>query len=536
MMGMVVKKREKTEGEKLETKEKNNTENGGEELAENDHEGKQVKEKGDPKTLTDKMLDLMERLAEYGFLTMAEIHFIFGNKTWAYGVMNELRRQGIVADFDTHMSPRKGHYLTHKGYRVLGKFHRLKVGLRFNLDRYSTFIFRHRLACAKVGITLAKHPSVKEFLPESRLWKRRKRATDKLCDGEFWYAVPGHEKAERVGLEVELTLKNQGKLDESMEQLGRRKDLDQVWWLCGDSTTLRAVQREARRRDYWLAPQRHFFILLEDFLAAKGGKAYLMDPEGQAFSIHADTPTLLPRRPQPEPEPEAPPKPATFYPVREQPQAIPKPEHAPIPAPEPSPMIRALARLGSLALRVLKWTWNWLRESWSVYTCQDGRRILSFERWPHVCAAVTLALALGLYRHGPALLKIVEPIANPPARPPTWRKRSLSDYSIPSSGWWLRPLALRSAGERYRFTARLMNEYARETGLCGAAVFDVKNRLLASRSWNRVDIGRGARLSPDLSFDFRAPRSMDRFLVILLDGPYGCGKTWQRESFLVQFH
>ena len=34
---------------------------------------------------------------------------------------------------------------------------------------------------------------------------------------------------------------------------------------------------------------------------------------------------------------------------------------------------------------------------------------------------------------------------------------------------------------------------------------------------------------------FRAPRSMDRFLVILLDGPYGCGKTWQRESFLVQF-
>jgi len=520
----------------LKTKEKEKTENGGEELAEKKQEAGQVKEKGDPKALTEKMLDLMERLAEYGFLTMAEIHFIFGNKTWAYGVMNELRRQGIVADFDTHMSPRKGHYLTHKGYRVLGKFQRLKVGLRFNLDRYSTFIFRHRLACAKAGIMLAKHPNVREFLPESRLWKQRKKAADKLCDGEFLYKVQGQERTERVGLEVELTLKNQGKLDESMEQLGRRKDLDQVWWLCGDSTTLRAVQREAKRRDYWLAPQRHLFILLEDFLTAKGGKAYLTDPEGQAFSIDADAPTLLPRQPEPEPEPEAPSKPVVFYPIREQPLVIPEPEHAPIPAPEPNSMMRTLARLGSLALRVLKWTWNWLRESWSVYTCQDGRRILSFERWPHVCAATALALALGIYRHGPALLKIAEAVANPTAPLPTWRKRSFGDYSIPSSGWWLRPLSLSSAGGRYRFTARLMNEHAREGGLCGAAVFDVKNHLLASRSWKRVDVERGSRLAPDLSFDFRAQRSMDRFLVILLDGPHGCGKTWQRESFLVQFH
>lgn len=521
----------------METTKEKKAETGGEEQPEEKQQGKQVKEKGDPKTLTEKKLDLMERLAEYGFLTMAEIHFIFGNKTWAYGVMNELRRQGIVADFDTHMSPRKGHYLTHKGYRVLGKFHRLKVGLRFNLDRYSTFIFRHRLACAKVGITLAKHPSILEFLPESRLWKRRKKATDKLCDGEFWYKLRDHEKAERVGLEVELTLKNQGKLDESMEQLGRRKDLDQVWWLCGDSTTLRAVQREAKRRDYWLAPQRHFFILLEDFLAAKGGKAYLTDPEGQAFSIDADAPTLFPRQPEPEPEPEAPPNPVTFYPERQpRAEAAPEPEPAPIPAPEPSSMMLGLARLGSLATRFLKWTWSWLRESWSIYEYADGKRIRIFERWPHVCAVAAIVAALMIYIHGPALLKIMELVANPPAPPPSWRKRGISDYAIPNAGWWLQPLALSSAAGRYRFKARLMNEHSRETGLCGAAVFDMDNRLLSSRSWKRVYVERGFNLVPDLSFDFRASRSMDRFLVILLDGPYGCGKTWQRESFLVQFH
>jgi len=472
----------------------------------------------------------MERLAEYGFLTMAEIHFIFGNKTWAYGVMNELRSQGIVADFDTHMSPRKGHYLTHKGYRVLGKFHRLKVGLRFNLDRYSTFIFRHRLACAKAGITLAKHPNVREFMPESRLWKRRKKATDKLCDGEFLYKVPDQEKAERVGLEVELTLKNQSKLDESMEQLGRRKDLDQVWWLCGDSTTLKAVRREANRRDYWLSPQRHFFILLEDFLAAKGGKADLTDSEGRAFSIDADAPTLLPR--QPEPEPEAPPTPVAFYPVREpQPQATPEPEPASIPVPEPTPMMRDIKRLRSMALRVLAWAWNWLRESWSLYECQDGRRILSFYRWPHVCAAGALALALVAYWYGPALLKIAGHSVNPPAPPPSWRKRHLYDYGITRNEWTLYPLALSSSNGRYRLNLQLANGPYRNRKLCSLSVKDLDGHTLASKVWKATIFGPGYRLASDAAFEFRGPRSMDRFFVDLS----ACNGEWGAESFLVQF-
>ncbi len=528
MMGMVNKTVKKTEEEKLETTERRRTETGGEELV----EGKQqVKEKGDPKTLTEKMLDLMERIAEYGFLTMAEIHFIFGNKTWAYGVMNELRRQGIVADFDTHMSPRKGHYLTHKGYRVLGKFHRLKVGLRFNLDRYSTFIFRHRLACAKVGITLAKHPNVREFMPESRLWKRRKKATDKLCDGEFWYAVPGQENMERVGLEVELTLKNQGKLDESMEQLGRRKDLGQVWWLCGDSTTLRAVQRETRRRGYWLAPQRHFFILLDDFLAAKGGKASLTDSEGRAFSIDADAPTLLPRQPEPEPEPEAPPS-GTFYPVRPpQAEVAPEPEPAPVPAPEPSPLMRNLASLRGATSRVLAWRGNWLRESWSIYECQDGRRILSFYRWPHVCAAVALTLSFFAHRHAPALLKIMEPIANPPAPPPSWRKRHLYDYGITRNEWTLYPLALSSSNGRYRFKLQLVNGFYRDRKLCSLSVQDLDGRTLASKAWNEATFGPGYRLASDAAFEFRGSRLVDRFFVALS----ACNGEWGAESFLVQF-
>ena len=60
MMGMVKKIERKTEGGKLETKEKEKTETGGGELVEEKQEGKQVKGKGGPKTITGKMLDLME--------------------------------------------------------------------------------------------------------------------------------------------------------------------------------------------------------------------------------------------------------------------------------------------------------------------------------------------------------------------------------------------------------------------------------------------------------------------------------------------
>lgn len=488
-----------------------------------------------PQALTPKMLALMERMSEYGYLSMAEIHFVFGNRTWAYGVMKDLRGQGLVADFDTLMSPRTAHYLTARGYRVLGKFDKLKTGWRFRPERYSTFSFRHRMACAKAGLLLEKHPLVFDFLPEIRLWKYRTKATEKVCDGEFWYRIPGREQADRVGLEVELTLKNRDKLVESFEQLGRR-ELDQVWWLCGDKTILKAMRREVLGRR-WLAPQRHFFCLLEDFLAAKN-KAELMEPGGALLSIDADKPTLLTRESEPprlEPEPPSPPKLAVAFtppPQEAQAEAIPEPEPAPIPSPESSPMLRNLARLGSLASQVFKWTWNWLRESWSVYQCQDGRRMLTFERWPHIYAAAAIMAALMICIHGPALLKMAESVANPPAPPPSWRKHHLYDHGITRNEWTLYPLALSSANGRYRFSLQLVNGPYRNRKLCSLSVKDLDGHTLASKAWEEAIFGPGYRLASDAAFEFRGPRSMDRFFVDLS----ACNGEWGAETFLVQFH
>jgi len=193
--------------------------------------------------------------------------------------------------------------------------------------------------------------------------------------------------------------------------------------------------------------------------------------------------------------------------------------------------MKNLTRLGSLVARFLKWAWSWLRESWSVYEYADGKRTLTFERWPHICAAGVFALSLAAYRHGPALLKIVEPIANPPAPPPSWRKRHLYDYGITRNEWTLYPLALSSSNGRYRFKLQLANGPYRNRKLCSLSVKDLDGHTLAIKAWKEATFGPGYRLASDAAFEFRGPRSMDRFFVNLS----ACNGEWGAESFLVQF-
>ncbi len=517
-------------GGDLETKLSDWTEGSPEELG-TDRPGVELEEtETSRKVLTPKALDLMERISEYGYLTMHEVHFIFGNKTWAYKVVKGLRELGLVADFETLMSPRTGHHLTAKGYRVLGKFGRLKVGSRFAPERYNLFIFRHRMACAKVGLLLEKHPLVHQFLPESRLWKRRTKDTDKLCDGEFCYRLPGEERGERVGLEVELNLKNHDKRDESFRQFHRRRDLDQVWWICADENIRRALRREVLN---WpsLEPQRHFLALLHEFLAAKD-KAELMEPRGDLLTIDPAQPTLRPRPPvPPEPPPPASPPASVPKPVVEARAEVPRPpEPAPVVEAEPGLAWMLLSWFGSLALRLLKWGWEWLCDSWTVYRYNRWGFELKFHRWPHVCAAGALVVGLAVYRHWPAILKRLDP----PPPPPTWRKRKLRDYAVQGPNWTLYPAALSSAAGRYRFKAELVSDQWQRT-VCGAAIFDVRDRRLASSSWKDVTIKQGYRIDPDLSFEFQGSRSMDRFFVVVSEGLFSCDKTGRGERFLVRF-
>jgi len=370
----------------LETKNLENrtdwTEKTAKEVEEERKAGTQEKDAAELGTLTDKVLYLMEKISEYGFLTMAEIHRVYTNKTYAYDVMKRLRKQGWIADFDTAMRPATGHYLTPKGYLALVKLGRLRVSARFRLERYTPFIFKHRMACARVGLALEKHPLVREFLPESLLWKRRKNETEKMCDGEFMYGVPDRVEAERVGLEVELTLKNKDRLAESFDQLGRR-ELDQVWWVCGDATVLRALRHQVMDRSYGWRVQRHFFCLLDDFLAARQHRVCLMDVHGQEFSTDPAGPTLLPREPKPprpvvEARPDLSPQVYVFKPVPAPSVVAAAPAAVEVPwVPPPKPARQTLRRIASWTREVLYESGLVIERLWDVFgPSDDGPRYI----------------------------------------------------------------------------------------------------------------------------------------------------------------
>jgi len=307
-------------------------------------------------------------MAEHGCLTMNEVGLIYRHQTHAYRVLKGLKDAELVGEFDTGLRPKTGYYLKLRGYRTLAERGQLRVKRRFKPEEFKAFIFPHRMACARVGIMLEDHPLVREFLPESLLWERRSDANSKLCDGEFLFQSPGWKRGRRVGLEVELTLKNSDKLRESFEGLARRGDLDQVWWLYGNPAVAKALAHWTERLGGgW--ELLHFMGPLDKFLESQA-EFSLHDWQGQAYSITPDAPTL-PENPEPPVRVE----PAREHVRTELPVAVswePKrqtPE--PAPAPQPAPMIEAepwVWKKPSLRERIADelrefrevfWTWLW---------------------------------------------------------------------------------------------------------------------------------------------------------------------------------
>ena len=470
--------------------------------------------------LTDKVLWLMEKIADYGYLTMQEIPYVFGNKTWAYKVVDGLKKQGLVADFDTLLIPRTAHYLTARGYRFLGISGKLRTGLRFRPGHYNSFIFRHRMTCAKVGLLLEKHPLVHEFQPEILLWKQRANENDKVCDGEFLYKTPGHDQPERVGLEVELTLKNSEKLDESFLQLGRQK-LDQVWWICGDETILRALRRKVLNRPR-LKPQRHFFVLLTDFLAAKD-KAELMEPDGALLSIDPAKPTLLP------PQPELPPPPRPLEVAISRPAVEPPMEPRPI-----SPVVFFEER--SWLQRLIEDFWGWLcmqsppnferprvLDGADKSRAQEDRRLLLF--FAALAVVVIFSQAPWPLGPGPDIINWISP-PEKNSKAGAWRMLK------PSAVFWalgdinFSIASFEARGKQYRMRLN-MERFSEAMGGCildYVTLSDSKNSRLARWQFNDAGVyGRESWDSEPLSFN--APASARRFSVAVgfIPQKYECG-------------
>ena len=281
--------------------------------------GKRIGDDLGSKALTEKMVSLMQRVSEYGYLSIREVELIYANQTYAYKVLSTLKEKGLVQEFKTGLKPRKAYSLKPKGYRTLAKHGKLRMKRRFLVQKFRPFIFNHRMACARAGLTLERHPFVQGLLPEGLLWERKKHDHEKICDGEFWYKPPEPEKPARVGLEVELNLKSRSRLVESLRILSNRRDLDQVWWLCGDETIRRALAGLLAEL-HWVEPQRNYLGSFDE-LSKVGLKLELIDSKGVVFCLDPEKPTL-PGRFEPPPPPPEPRK------VPERAEALPEPEPA----------------------------------------------------------------------------------------------------------------------------------------------------------------------------------------------------------------
>ncbi|HAZ07369.1 MAG TPA: hypothetical protein DCZ01_02350 [Elusimicrobia bacterium] len=457
------------------------------------------REKEDSKLLTEKTVRLLRVIAEHGYLTINEIGFIYRHQTHAYRVLKGLKDLNLVGEFDTTLRPRTGYFLRAKGYRTLRERGQLRLKRRFDTREFKTFIFTHRMACAKVGIMLEDHPLVKDFLPESLLWERRKDADEKLCDGEFLFKAPGWEQARRVGLEVELTLKNSEKLRESFESFIRRRDLDQVWWVCGNPTIAKAL-------GYWIGrirrhtEQQHFLCTLEEALKTQH-QLGLHDRLGQLYSIAPDNPTL-PEMIEPDPPP-IPPK-AELPPV------------APAPPP-PSAVGMSPAEIRSwrnlerpLWARVLVFAWRWLRESWREEKYQDESYMwqsrFRFTRWREfwIVAAVLAFWQLALlaeywlrYQEGKG-----------------WRERTLLSGEVRDRRWSIRPVFLASKGHSYRLALDGFNEADASCDLDSVRIKVpggvVVSEIIGTGKFRHVRPGSGVRTV----HDFEASPKSRRFLAV----------------------
>ena len=398
------------------------------------------------KPLTEKMVYLMQKISEYGYLTRPEVEMIYANQTYSYRVLGALRSKGLIGDFETGKLPKKAVYLKPKGYRTLEKFGKLRLKRRFLPQHFKPFIFEHRLACARVGLVLDGNPLVKEFLPESLLWERVVQKRQKLCDGEFVYEAPDAQ-AERVGLEVELSLKNRDKLDESLRALSDREDLAQVWWICGNATILKALKSEVMQR-YWNAAPRHLFCLMDDFIKRQH-QVPLMDAQGSSFKIDPAGPTL---RPLPKPVPE----------VRAEVPPQPKPERS----------YADLRRDLEDAQHNVRWMGIELERLRNPPKPPPAPLLLWVLPALGGCAAAAL-LAWYFF--------LQEPAAPPPPPERPWIARKIlnaQDIEALRGTWVVKNIALRSRGDNYRASIKLLNPDGFWCGLMGFKVMDANRQVL----------------------------------------------------------
>lgn len=453
-----------------------------------------------PKGFTDKMLRLLQRISEYDYLTIREVQMIYANQTHAYKVLNLLKEQGLVLDFRTSSKPRTAYCLSAKGYRLLANHDRLRVQKRFHPGDFKPYLFKHKTSCARVGLLLESHPFVRGFEPEKLLWERRRPTYRKVCDGEFWCKIPWQERNCRIGLEVELTLKNRGKLADSFRDLKAREDLEHVWWVCGDKVIYRALAREIRDRT-WLAPQDHLLITLEEALRSRDGWI-LTDSKQNSYSIDPKGSSWPPDDPSPRP------------------LTLPSPQRGEgeeVEGEREKEQWEEEVSLKSLLDRFLDWVFDvW----WDIEDFFKSCLIALGKILAVLGVATFVGLGIWWVWRTEFLSRTGELRAK---RSSTWQVRRLEDRYLGINDWGVYPNVLQSKGDTYRLEMKLHNYHPTYCELRRVLIYDAEGKPLAARKLRDIWIRSQHAYTAD--FTFKGPRSAEEFLIKfdVRGSGFGCG-------------
>ncbi len=162
--------------------------------------------------------EIINLIAEYGYLTSDEIQVFVGEKRKAFNLIGYLRRKDIIKSFQTNLIPKKGYYLPAEVKKMVNQLGRVSHIKTFFPSDYRSSRHFHQSNLIKVRLELEKifNNFNPKFITENQLSRTKKM--NSVVDGILEYEKePGVKK--KAAIEVELTLKN---------ATGRKKKVKQL--------------------------------------------------------------------------------------------------------------------------------------------------------------------------------------------------------------------------------------------------------------------------------------------------------------------
>jgi len=212
---------------------------------------------------------IVKLAAEYGYLTVDEVSMITGNSRHAYSVLQYLYSKGTLGTFSTYLKPSKAYYLPDDMKKIIETSGKALHVENFYPYSYRPTGFYHHSSLIRIHLAIKKIFAEKliDYIPETRL--KRDLGKQKVCDGEFIYLNKKGEQ-KKVGVEIELTLKNAEKRRESVLNLAEYadKNLNVVIMFYNLDIVMKRTAETIIKYGTMLTPV--FFINLADFLKNDG--------------------------------------------------------------------------------------------------------------------------------------------------------------------------------------------------------------------------------------------------------------------------